>query len=170
MIKIDKETILKAKEKVDSFDDNSLNNYIKKLFAFQPAMGVYMGEIEAVFEDASDYYEKYLYYVAVINMAYKYSVDFIPEISSDLIEKWEEINLDFLDNLADKSEEEQEKLSLDLINNHNQVELLSFIHNELFEEEDEEFDDEMIEYDSQVFWLLKSFVDIYDDNLIESEK
>jgi hypothetical protein len=170
MIKIDKETILKAKEKVDSFDDDSLNNYIKKLFAFQPAMGVYMGEIEAVFEDASDYYEKYLYYVAVINMAYKYSVDFIPEISSDLIEKWEEINLEFLDNLADKSEEEQEKLSLDLINNHNQVDLLTFIHNELFEDEDEEFDDEMIEYDSQVFWLLKSFIDIYDDNLIESEK
>lgn len=169
MIKIDKETALKAKTKVDSFDDSSLNNYLKKLFAFQPSLGLYVEDIEEVFEDETDYFEKYQYYIAILNMAYKYSVDFIPEIKSDLIEKWEEFNLDFLNDIAEKDEEEQDELSLQLINNHNQAELLSFIHEDLFEADEDEYDDKMIEYDSQIFWLLKTIVDIYDDNIFSNE-
>lgn len=167
MSKVDIQNIEKAKQKVDSFDENSLNNYTKKLFAFQPALGVYIGQVEDVFEDAEEYFEKYLYYVAIVNMAYKYTFDFIPEIQSELIEKWEEKNLDFLDKLAEKSPEEQEEQSLEHINSHNQVDLLTFLHNDIFDDE-EEFDDEMLEYDSQIFWLLKSFIDIYDDIIISS--
>jgi hypothetical protein len=88
----------------------------------------------------------------------------------ETIEKIEEENNNFFDKLSTKNDEEFESEMESYLSKHPQKTLIDFITLDLFESDEEAYDNIGLELDNQIFFLLITLINIYEESLINSQK
>jgi hypothetical protein len=153
--------IEKAEEKIRNFSQKEFQTYLQKIESAQPDFFEYIDYLLEVFDDREDFQEKFIYYFAVLNLSYKNAYDFIPAFDKEWIMEVEDKNLAFMEGLSELEEAEQDLQAEQEIADHFQITVLEYLENELFDEK-EDYDDEMLEFDTQIFWMMKGLIDLYD--------
>lgn len=161
--------IQKAEEKIKNFSEKEFQTYLQKIESAQPDFFEYLDYLLEVFDDREDFQEKFVFYFAVLNLSYKNSYEFIPAFKKEWIMKVEEANMTTMERLSELEGDEQDKQAEGQIENHFQITILEYFENDLFDEK-EEYDDEMLELDTQIFWMMKGLADLYDFALGQIEE
>ncbi len=166
---INEKYIKRAEEKLTDMDEKDFNAYLKKISKEQQTMIGYVMAMGDIFEDEEEYFNKYVFYYALVHRAYTSRFRHFPTIDNTVIDEIEERDEKELSALIDVDEEQLEETMIAWIKAHPQKALLSFFYDDLFGMEDE-FDDIGEELDSQIFFLLVSIVNIYEESLVRSQK
>ncbi|RUA27775.1 MAG: hypothetical protein DSY76_05030 [Bacteroidetes bacterium] len=166
---INEEFIKRAEEKLTDMAEGDFNKYLKRISKEQPIMVGYVMAMGDIFEDEEEYFNKYVFYYTLIHRAYNTRFRAFPKIDNSIIDEIEERDEEELSALIDVDEEKLEETMISWIKAHPQKALLSFFYDDLFGTEDE-FDDLGEELDSQIFFLLVTIVNIYEEALVRSQK
>ena len=153
--------IEKAEEKIKNFSEKEFQTYLQKIESAQPDFFEYLDYLLEVFDDREDFQEKFIFYLAVLNLSYKNAYEFIPAFDKQWIMEVEEKNMAVMESLSELEGEEQDEMAEKQIADHFQITMLEYLENDLFDEK-EEYDDEMLELDTQIFWMMKGLIDLYD--------
>ena len=164
------ETYIKqAEEELTDMEEKDFNAYLKQVSKQQQTMVGYIMAMGDIFEDEEEYFNKYVFYYSIIHRAYTNRFRRFPIIENTIIDEIEERDEKELTALIDVDEEQLENTMIAWIKAHPQKALLSFFYDDLFGMEDE-FDDLGEELDSQIFFLLVSIVNMYEEALVRSQK
>jgi len=166
---INEKFIKQAEEKLTDMDEKDFNAYLKKISKEQQTMIGYVMAMGDIFEDEEEYFNKYVFYYTLVHKAYTNRFRHFPTIDNTVIDEIEERDEKELSALIDVDEEQLEETMISWIKSHPQKALLSFFYDDLFGME-EDFDDIGEELDSQIFFLLVSIVNIYEESLVRSQK
>ena len=166
---INEKFIKQAEEKLTDMDEKDFNNYLKKISKEQQIMIGYVMAMGDIFEEEEEYFNKYVFYYTLVHKSYTNRFRSFPVIDNKVIDEIEERDEKELSNLIDVDEEQLEETMIAWIKAHPQKALLSFFYDDLFGMEDD-FDDIGEELDSQIFFLLVSIVNIYEESLVRSQK
>jgi len=166
---INERFIKRAEEKLTEMDEKDFNLFLKKTAKQQQTMVGYVMAMGDIFEDEEEYFNKYVFYYAMVHHAYTHRFRNFPIIDNTIIEEIEERDEKELSTLIDVDEDQLEQTMISWIKAHPQKALLSFFYDDLFSMEDD-FDDIGEELDSQIFFLLVSIVNIYEEALVRSQK
>ena len=167
---INEKYIAKADEELTDMPEKDFSDYLRKIQKHQPLMSSYVMAMGDIFEEEEEYFNKYIYYYTLIHRAYTTRFRYFPTIDHPVINRVEERDEKELSALVDVNEDALEQTILDWIKKHPQKALLSFFYDDLYGMEDEEFDDIGEELDSQIFFLLITITNIYEEALVESQK
>lgn len=167
---IKEEIIQRADDYLQKLTETSLKKYFEEIVASQEFMVVYVNTMGDVFDDAEDYYDKYIYFFMLIHRSYTNRFRFFPKISMETISKNEDDNGVFFSNLSKKSDDEFDNEMEAYLNKHPQRTLIDFITLDLFESDEEAYDDISLELDNQIFFLLITIINIYEESLVKSQK
>jgi len=166
---INEEIIKRAEEKLTDMNEDDFSKYLKRISKEQQAMVGYVMAMGDIFEDEEEYFNKYIFYYAMVHRAYNTRFRAFPKIDNSIIDEIEERDEKELSALIDVDEEQLEATIISWIKDHPQKALLSFFYDDLFGMDDD-FDDIGEELDSQIFFLLVSIVNIYEEALVRSQK
>jgi len=166
---INENYIKQAEEELTDMDEKMFNTYLKRISKEQQIMIGYVMAMGDIFEDEEEYFNKYVFYYTLVHRAYTERFRHFPVIDNKIIDKVEERDEKELSALIDVDEEVLEQTMIDWIKKHPQKALLSYFYDDLFGME-EDFDDMGEELDSQIFFLLVSIVNIYEESLVRSQK
>jgi len=166
---INEEFIKRAEDKLTDMSENDFTKYLKKVSKEQQVMIGYVMAMGDIFEDEEEYFNKYIFYYTLVHRAYTTRFRSYPIIESAIIDEIEERDEKELSSLIDVDEEQLEETMIGWIKAHPQKALLSFFYDDLFGME-EDFDDIGEELDSQIFFLLVSIINIYEESLVRSQK
>ena len=166
---INEKYIKQAEEYLTDMEEKDFNLFLKKTSKQQQIMVGYVMAMGDIFEDEEEYFNKYIFYYAMVHRAYTNRFRSFPTIDNKVIDEIEERDEKELSELIDVDEEQLENTMIAWIKAHPQKALLSFFYDDLFGMEDE-FDDLGEELDSQIFFLLISIVNIYEESLVRSQK
>lgn len=167
---IKEEIIQRADEFIQKFTETSLKKYIDEIAKVQGFIIVYVQTMGDVFEDAEEYFDKYLYFFLLIHRSYTNRFRFFPKITMETIDRIEKENDEFFTKLSNKSKEEFDNEMEIYLNKHPQKMLIDFITLDLFESDEEAYDNIGLELDNQIFFLLITLINIYEESLIQSQK
>jgi hypothetical protein len=167
---INEKYIKQAEEALTDMPDKDFADYLKLINRKQPAMAAYVMAMGDIFEDEDEYFNKYIFYYAIIHKSYTSRFRYFPEIKAETINRIEERDEQELSELVDAEPEELENRILEWIKKHPQKALLSFFYDDLFASEDDDFDDIGEELDSQIFFMLISIVNIYEESLVMNQQ
>ena len=167
---IKEDIIQRADEYLQKISDSGLKKYIEEVGKYQEFIFVYVQTMGDIFEDEQDYFDKYIYFFLLIHRSYTNRFRFFPKISMEIIEKIEEENNIFFNELSSKGDEDFDNAMESYLEKHPQKTLLDFITLDLFESDENAYDDISLELDTQIFFLLITLVNIYEESLIESQK
>jgi hypothetical protein len=167
---IKEDIIQRADEYLQKLTETSLKKYLDEIAQTQEFAIVYVQTMGDIFEDAEEYFDKYIYFFLLIHRSYTNRFRFFPKISMETIEKIEEENNNFFDKLSTKNDEEFESEMESYLSKHPQKTLIDFITLDLFESDEEAYDNIGLELDNQIFFLLITLINIYEESLINSQK
>lgn len=166
---INEKYIKQAEEELTDMEEKDFNLFLKKTSKQQQVMVGYVMAMGDIFEDEEEFFNKYVFYYAMVHRAYTSRFRQFPLIDNEIIDEIEERDEQELSNLIDVDEEHLEETMISWIKEHPQKALLSFFYDDIFGMEDD-FDDIGEELDSQIFFLLVSIVNIYEEALIRNQK
>ena len=166
---INEKYIKQAEEELTDMPEKDFSEYLKSISKKQPAMAGYVMAMGDIFEDEEEYFNKYIFYYTLVHRAYTSRFRYFPEIKPQVINEVEDRDEKELSELVDAAPEEVENRILEWIKKHPQKALLSFFYDDIFGME-EEFDDIGEELDSQIFFMLITIVNIYEESLVRSQK
>lgn len=167
---IKEEIIQRADEYLQKLTETSLKKYFTEIAANQEFIVVYVQTMGDVFEDSEDYFDKYIYFFLLIHRSYSNRFRFFPKISMKTITKVEDEDDAFFSKLSKLSEEEFDNEMESYINKHPQKTLIDFITMDLFENDENAYDDISLDLDNQIFFLLITLINIYEESLVQSQK
>ena len=167
---IKEEIIQRADEYLQKINEGELAKYMKQVSKDQDTMVEYVNTMGDVLEEEDEFYNKFIFFFMLIHRSYTNRFRFFPKISKETILKIEDKDQAFVNSLFEKYgddfDDEFEKYLL----KHPQRVLIDFITMDLFESNDDEYDDITLELDNQIFFLLITIVNIYEESLISSQK
>ena len=167
---IREEIIERADDYLEKISEKDLEKYMKQVSSDQQAMVNYVNTMADVFEDEEEYYNKFIYFYLLIHRSYTNRFRFFPTISNNIIDKVEETDQKLFDSLMEKGEENFDKEFENLLKKHPQKMLIDFITMDLYENDIEQYDDNSLDLDNQIFFLLYTVINIYEESLVESQK
>lgn len=167
---IKEDIIRKADEYLQKLGDADIEKYQKNIGKEQLNMVDYVISMGDVFEDEDEYYNKFIYFYMLVHRSYANRFRFFPEITKETILKIEERDQNEFELLSDLDEDEFEKAFDESIKGHPQRTMIDFITLELFENDEENYDDISIEFDNQIFFLILTIINIYEESLVTSQK
>jgi len=167
---IKEEIIQRADEYLQKINEAELAKYMKQISKDQDTMVEYVNTMGDVFEEEEEFYNKFIFFFMLIHRSYTNRFRFFPKITKETILRIEEKDQEFVNNLLEKYgddfDDEFEKYLL----KHPQRMLIDFITMDLFENNEDDYDDITLELDNQIFFLLITIVNIYEDSLVNSQK
>ncbi len=166
---IKEEIIQRADEFLQNTSDAALNKYMNEVSSAQGDMVSYVLAMGEILDD-EEYFNKYIYFYLLVHRAYTNRFRFFPKLNSEIIRQIEDNNQQFFTELLDKEPEVFEKEMEDYIRKHPQKLLIDFITLDLFESEESSYDDIGLQMDNQIFFLLLTIINIYEQSLVESQK
>ncbi len=167
---IKEDIIRKADEYLQKLGDGGIEKYQKNIGKEQKNMVDYVISMGDVFEDEDEYYNKFIYFYMLVHRSYSNRFRFFPEITKETILATEERDQNEFELLSDLDEEAFEKAFDDSLKSHSQRTMIDFITLELFENDEENYDDISIELDNQIFFLILTIINIYEESLVSSQK
>lgn len=167
---INEEYIKQADEDLQEMPEKEFNDYLKEVSKQQQTMISYIMAMGDIFEEEEEYFNKYIFYYTLVHRAYTSRFRNFPVIVNKTIDKIEDRDEEELSKLVDVEETQLEETLILWIKKHPQKALLSFLYDDLYGMDDEEFDDLGEELDSQIFFLMISIINIYEESLVISQK
>jgi len=167
---IKEEIIQRADEYLQKLSDSDIEKYQKTISKEQKNMADYVMSMGDVFEDEDEYYNKFLYFFMLVHRSYTNRFRFFPEISKELILAVEDRDQQVMEDLSELSEEDFEQAFDATIKGHPQKMMIDFITLDLFEGDEDQYDDISLELDNQIFFLIITVINIYEESLVESQK
>jgi len=167
---IKEEIIQRADEHLQKLSDSDIEKYQKTISKEQKNMADYVMSMGDVFEDEDEYYNKFLYFFMLVHRSYANRFRFFPEISKELILAVEDRDQQVMEDLSELSEEDFEQAFDATIKGHPQKMMIDFITLDLFEGDEDQYDDISLELDNQIFFLIITVINIYEESLVESQK
>jgi len=167
---IKEEIIQRADEYLQKTSEADLSKYMKEVSKDQGTMVEYINTMGDVLEDEEEFYNKFIYFFLLIHRSFTNRFRFFPKISKETILRIEEkdqvlVN-EIIESSGDNFDDEFEKY----LHKHPQRVLIDFITMDLFENNEDDYDDITLELDNQIFFLLITIVNIYEDSLINRQK
>ncbi len=167
---IKEDIIRKADEHLQKLGEADIEKYQKNISKEQKNMVDYVISMGDVFEDEDEYFNKFLYFYMLVHRSYSNRFRFFPEISKETILATEDHDQTELEKLSDLDEEEFEKAFDLILKSHPQRTMIDFITLDLFENDEENYDDISIDLDNQIFFLILTIINIYEASLVSSQK
>jgi len=167
---IKEEIIRKADEYLEKISESDLEKYQKTISKDQKDITDYVLSMGDVFEEEEEYYNKFIYFFMLIHRSYANRFRFFPIINKETILKIEEEDQTLFAELSNRGDDEFEKEFENIIKSHPQKVLIDFITMDLFENDDEHYDDISLGLDNEMFFLLFTIVNIYEESLVHSQK
>ncbi len=165
---IKEDIIQRADEYLQKLTESSLKKYLDEVEQMQEHIIVYVQTMGDIFEDAEEYFDKYIYFFLLIHRSYTNRFRFFPKITMETIERIEEENNTFFDELSSNNVDFDDKMEA-YLSKHPQRTLIDFITLDLFESEEDAYDDISLELDNQIFFLLLTLINIYEESLVASQ-
>lgn len=166
---IKEDIIRRADEYLEKISESDLEKYQKTISKDQKVIIDYVLSMSDVFEDEDEYYNKYIYFFMLIHRSYTNRFRFFPQITKDIILRIEEKDQQLFAELSEKDDADFEKELESIIKSHPQKTLIDFITMDLFENDDEHYDDISIGLDNEMFFLLFTIINIYEESLVLSQ-
>jgi hypothetical protein len=166
---IKEEIIQRADEYLEKISEAEMNAYMKQVAKDQEAMMSYVMSMADVFEEEDLFFDKFIFFFLLVHRSYTNRFRFFPSIDSQIIIKIEERDQSLLEKMMSKGEDEFEAEFEALIHQHPQRTLLDFITLDLFEANETEYDDLTLDLDNQIFFLIFTIVNIYEECLVNSQ-
>jgi len=167
---IKEEIIQRADEYLQKLTEASLKKYLDEVAQTQEFITVYVQTMGDIFEDAEDYFDKYIYFYLLVHRSYTNRFRFFPKITLETITKIEDENDKFFSQMFSKPEEVFEDEMEDYLSKHPQKVMIDFITLDLFESDEDAYDNISLELDNQIFFLLITLINIYEESLVQSQK
>jgi predicted class III extradiol MEMO1 family dioxygenase len=167
---IKEEIIQRADEYLQKISEADMQKYMKEVSKEQDTMIGYINSMSDVFEDEDEFYNKFIFFFLLIHRSYTNRFRFFPKITKETILKIEDKDQDFVNNLLEKYGDDFDDEFEKYLIKHPQRMLIDFITMDLFENNEDDYDDITLELDNQIFFLLITVINIYEDSLIESQK
>jgi len=167
---IKEEIIQRADEYLQKISEADMQKYMKEVSKEQDTMIGYINSMSDVFEDEDEFYNKFIFFFLLIHRSFTNRFRFFPKISKDTILKIEDKDQAFVNSLFEKYGDNFDDEFEKYLHKHPQRVLIDFITMDLYENNEDDYDDITLELDNQIFFLLVTVVNIYEDSLIESQK
>jgi len=167
---IKEEIIQRADEYLQKISEADMQKYMKEVSKEQDTMIGYINSMSDVFEDEDEFYNKFIFFFLLIHRSYTNRFRFFPKITKETILKIEDKDQDFVNNLLEKYGDDFDDEFEKYLIKHPQRMLIDFITMDLFENNEDDYDDITLELDNQIFFLLITIVNIYEESLINSQK
>lgn len=166
---IKEEIIHKADQYLENISEAEMDKYMKRVSKDQQEMVTYVNTMSDIFDDEDDFFNKFIYFFLLVHRSYTNRFRFFPIITKECIMKIEEEDQKQFDIMIAKGEEEFDIEFENMLRKHPQRVLIDYITMDLFEANDENYDDINLELDNQIFFLLITIINIYERSLVESQ-
>ncbi|MCK5847316.1 MAG: hypothetical protein KAG84_07750 [Bacteroidales bacterium] len=167
---IKEEIIQRADEYLQKLSDSDLEKYQKTISKEQKHIVDYVLSMGDVFEDEDEFFNKYLFFFMLVHRSYANRFRFFPEISKNTILSIEEKDQKMFEEFQEMNPDDFEKEFDEVIKSHPQRMLIDFITLDLYESEDEQYDDIRQDLDNSIFFIIYTIINIYEDSLVNSQK
>ena len=167
---IKEEIIQRADEYLQKLSDTDIAKYQKTISKEQKQMVDYVISMGDVFEDEDEYFNKFLYFFMLVHRSYSNRFRFFPEITKETILAIEDRDQEILESLSELNDEDFEKAFDLTMKGHPQKMMIDFITLDLFESDEEQYDDNRQDLDNIIFFLIFTIINIYEESLVLSQK
>ncbi len=167
---IKEDIIQRADEHLQKINEAELSKYMKQISKEQDTMVEYINTMGDILEEEEDFFNKFIYFFMLIHRSYTNRFRFFPKITKETILRIEEKDQEYVNMLLAKYGEDFDDEFEKYLHKHPQRVLIDFITMDLFENSEDDYDDITLELDNQVFFLLITIINIYEDSLINSQK
>ena len=167
---IKEEIIQRADEYLQKLSDSDIDKYQKTISKEQNNMVDYVMSMGDIFEDEDEFFNKFLFFFMLVHRSYTNRFRFFPEISKNTIHTIEEIDQQMMEEMENLGEEGQEEFLDEIIKSHPQRMMIDFITLDLFESNEEQYDDIRQDHDNNIFFLIITIINIYEESLVTSQK
>ncbi|RLD41649.1 MAG: hypothetical protein DRI86_13020, partial [Bacteroidetes bacterium] len=138
---IKEEIIQRADEYLQKINESELAKYMKQISKDQDTMVEYVNTMSDVFEEEEEFYNKYIFFFMLIHRSYTNRFRFFPKISKETILKVEEKDQNLINDLIAKYEDDFDDEFEKYLLKHPQRMLIDFITMDLFENNEDDYDD-----------------------------
>ena len=167
---IKEEIIQRADEYLQKLSDSDLEKYQKTISKEQKNIVDYVMSMGDIFEDEDEFFNKFLFFFMLVHRSYSNRFRFFPEISKETILAIEEKDQKMMEEIENLGDEEQEEFLDEIIKSHPQRMMIDFITLDLFESDEEQYDDIRQDLDNNIFFLIITIINIYEESLVMSQK
>lgn len=142
----------------DGYSDPAIEKEFENFFQHQPALNVYIDSTAEIFEDEENYFDLLAYYSLVIDKAYSKTFGKRIIVPIGILESTEKRDTEFFESVEDEMFEDE---LLKYVESHPQKEVLNFLFDEIFLDDEDDTDDETDSYNVQLFLLLLTINNAY---------
>ncbi|RLD42332.1 MAG: hypothetical protein DRI86_11835 [Bacteroidetes bacterium] len=167
---IKEEIIQRADEYLQKLSDSDIEKYLRTISKEQKNIVDYVMSMGDIFEDEDEFFNKFLFFFMLVHRSYTNRFRFLPEITKDIILTIEERDQKMMDEMQDMDSEIFEQEFDELIKSHPQRMMIDFITLDLFESDEEQYDDNRQDLDNIIFFLMFTIINIYEESLVLSQK
>ncbi len=167
---IKEEIIQRADEYLQKLSDSDIEKYQRTISKEQKNIVDYVMSMGDIFEDEDEFFNKFLFFFMIVHRSYTNRFRFLPEITKDIILTIEERDQKIMDEMQEMNPEIFEQEFDELIKSHPQRMMIDFITLDLFESDEEQYDDNRQDLDNIIFFLIFTIINIYEESLVLSQK
>ncbi len=167
---IKEEIIQRADEYLQKLSDSDIEKYQRTISKEQKNIVDYVMSMGDIFEDEDEFFNKFLFFFMLVHRSYTNRFRFLPEITKDIILTIEERDQKIMDEMQEMDPEIFEQEFDELIKSHPQRMMIDFITLDLFESDEEQYDDNRQDLDNIIFFLIFTIINIYEESLVLSQK